>query len=77
MKKHPCKSIIVLLAVAGVAFCAKPLQWQTGKVLDTQRNSYFAGTVGSGTTSGSATTTGSATATGGMATGSAATTGSV
>ena len=76
MKMHPCKSSIVLLAVAGIAFCATPLQWQAGKVLDTQRNSYFAGTVDSGTTSGSAITTGSATTSGGTATGSATSTGS-
>jgi hypothetical protein len=76
MKKQFCKLNIVVLVATSIAICAKPLQWQMGKVLDTQRNSYFAGTVGSGTASGSTTTTGTATATGGMASGTATSTGS-
>jgi hypothetical protein len=39
--------ILVMPLVAG-----KQRDWQTGKVLDSQRQRYFAGTVGSGSTNG-------------------------
>src|SRR5262249_11088562 len=72
-KGLPTMTIALLLASGAIA--AKNLHWQTGKVLDTERNRYFAGTVGSDSASGTATTTGSATASGGMATGTATTAG--
>jgi hypothetical protein len=76
MKKQLQTLAIVLIAAATTAaIAAKSLHWQTGKVLDTQRNRYFAGTVGSRSASGTATTTGTATANGGMATGTTTTSG--
>jgi hypothetical protein len=36
----------------------KARNWQPGKVLDTERSRYFAGTVGSGNTTGTAQTNG-------------------
>jgi hypothetical protein len=71
----PLPTLAIVLIAATSAIAAKPFHWQTGKVLDTQRNRYFAGTVGSSSASGSATTTGTATANGGMATGTATTSG--
>ena len=42
-----------------LAFSAeKARNWQTGKVLDTERPRYFAGTVGSGNTTGTAQSNG-------------------
>ena len=42
-----------------LAFSAeKARNWQTGKVLDTERSRYFAGTVGSGNTTGTAQSNG-------------------
>ena len=64
------RTLAIVLIAATALIAAKPLHWQTGKVLDTQRNRYFAGTVDSGTASGTATTTG-------VATGTVTTTGSV
>jgi hypothetical protein len=66
--------MIVLLAATAALAAKKPLDWQTGKVLDTQRNRYFAGTIGSRSSSGS-TTTGTTTGRGDMTTGTATTNG--
>jgi hypothetical protein len=45
----------MLLLILTTAFAAtKERDWQTGKVVDTERNSYFAGTVGSTNTTGTA-----------------------
>ena len=42
-----------------VAFSAEKVRnWQTGKVVDTERSRYFAGTVGSGNTTGTAQSNG-------------------
>jgi hypothetical protein len=47
------RRIILVALLAGLAFgAAKQRDWQTGKVLDTQRQRYFAGTVGSSNSSG-------------------------
>jgi hypothetical protein len=62
--KIPLRTITIVLIAATAALAAKPLNWQAGRVLDTQRNRYYAGTIDSGNASGSATTTDSATTTG-------------
>jgi hypothetical protein len=47
------RRLILVDLLAGLAFgAAKQRDWQTGKVLDTQRQRYFAGTVGSSNSSG-------------------------
>lgn len=52
-------AIVLLLAFPYVATSAeKQRDWQTGKVLDTERNRYFAGTVGNASTTGTAQTSG-------------------
>jgi hypothetical protein len=52
-------TIFLLLALTHVAVGAeKNRDWQTGKVLDSQRNRYFAGTVGDASTTGTAQTSG-------------------
>jgi hypothetical protein len=73
--KIPLRTITIVLIAATAAMAAKPLNWQTGKVLDTERNRYFAGTIASSSSSGSATTTGTTTANGDMTTGTATTNG--
>ena len=50
--------LMVLLPAAGLS-AEKVRNWQTGKVIDTERSSYFAGTVGSGNTTGTVQTNGS------------------
>src|SRR5579872_6079301 len=45
--------VLGIVAISLSAFAGqKKRNWQTGKVLDSQRQRYFAGTVGSGSTSG-------------------------
>ena len=52
-------AVVLLLALTHVAAGAeKKRDWQTGKVLDSERNKYFAGTVGNATTTGTAQTSG-------------------
>ena len=47
--------LVILVLMAATMFGAeKQRDWQTGKVLDSQRSRYFAGTVGSANTTGSA-----------------------
>lgn len=47
------RRLVLAALMAVVAFGApKQRDWQTGKVLDTDRQRYFAGTVGSGNTNG-------------------------
>ena len=50
--------LALLLSTAAIA-AEKQRDWQTGKVLDSQRSSYFAGTVGSANTTGTAQANGS------------------
>jgi hypothetical protein len=64
MMNQPLRTLMIILIAATSILAAKPLNWQTGKVLDTQRNRYYASTGDSGNTSGSATTTDSATTAG-------------
>jgi hypothetical protein len=45
-------SVLVLIAGVAVFGAAKQRDWQDGKVLDSQRSRYFAGTVGSSNTTG-------------------------
>ena len=74
--KTPLRTLaIVLLAVTCTLAAKKPLDWQSGTVLDTERNRYFAGTIGSSSSSGSTTTTGAATTNGDVTTGTATTNG--
>lgn len=54
-----CIAVVLLLTLTHVATGAeKKRDWQMGKVLDSQRNRYFAGTVGSANTTGTAQTSG-------------------
>src|ERR1700689_4590023 len=47
--------LVILVLTATAMFGAeKQRDWQTGKVLDSERSRYFAGTVGSANTTGSA-----------------------
>lgn len=47
--------VAVLLLLPSSAFAAeKKRNWQTGKVLDSERSRYFAGTIGSANTNGTA-----------------------
>jgi hypothetical protein len=56
------RQLLILLIAASLPGLAsageKVRKWQTGKVLDSERSRYFAGTVGSGNTTGSAQTSG-------------------
>jgi hypothetical protein len=45
LMNKPLAFLTILLLLASAAIAKKPLQWKTGKVLDTQRNRYFAGSV--------------------------------
>ncbi len=45
---------ISILMLQNMAAAEKSRDWQTGKVLDSQRNRYFAGTVGNANTTGTA-----------------------
>jgi hypothetical protein len=45
-------TVLVLMAGSVTFGATKQRDWQDGKVLDSQRSRYFAGTVGSGTTRG-------------------------
>jgi len=51
-----CRGFLVSALVLAISFAAfgskKQRDWQTGKVRDSQRSRYFAGTVGSSSTSG-------------------------
>ena len=52
-------AVVLLLALAHVAAGAeKKRDWQMGKVFDSQRNRYFAGTVGDANTTGTVQTSG-------------------
>lgn len=54
-----CIAVVLLLTLTHVATGAeKKRDWQMGRVLDSQRNRYFAGTVGSANTTGTAQTSG-------------------
>jgi hypothetical protein len=52
------RPLVALVLMAGFVYpvsgAEKKRDWQTGKVLDSQRSRYFAGTVGNGSTTGSA-----------------------
>ena len=48
--------LLTLLTASEVVAAEKPRDWQTGKVLDSQSQRYFAGTVGSGSTNGTVNT---------------------
>ena len=51
--------LLIAACLPGLASAGdKVRKWQTGKVLDSERSQYFAGTVGSGNTTGSAQTYG-------------------
>lgn len=50
--------LLVALILALPLAAEKQRDWQTGKVLDTQRQRYFAGTVGSGNTNGTVSDSG-------------------
>lgn len=51
--------LIYLIALGSLATGAeKPRTWETGKVLDTERNRYFAGTYNSGSSSGTVNASG-------------------
>jgi hypothetical protein len=53
--KPPLVTILAALLLANAAAGAeKQRDWQTGKVLDSERSRYFAGTVGSANTTGTA-----------------------
>lgn len=55
MKQIFISMFTAVLFIASLALSAeKPRDWQTGKVLDSQRSRYFAGTVGSANTTGTA-----------------------
>jgi hypothetical protein len=56
--RHACAAVLIVLLPAAALSAEKARNWQTGKVLDTERSSYFAGTVGSGNTTGTAQTNG-------------------
>lgn len=43
---------LALLSISSLAAAEKQREWQTGKVLDSQRSRYYAGTVGGSNTSG-------------------------
>ena len=51
-------SVIVFVFVVSVPAAEKVRDWQAGKVLDSQRSRYFAGTVSDANTSGTARTSG-------------------
>ena len=55
------RSLFTLFALftLSIAALAKDHVWQTGKLLDTERNPYFAGTLGSSSTSATVSATGS------------------
>jgi len=46
--------VLVAVFISSVAGAEKQRDWQTGKVLDSQRSRYFAGTVGNASTTGAA-----------------------
>jgi hypothetical protein len=51
--------LLMILITAATSFATdKERDWQTGKVVDSERNRYFAGTVGSANTTGTAQATG-------------------
>ena len=50
---RPNRRLLLLVLILAMPLAAeKQRDWQTGKVLDTQRQRYFAGTVGSGNANG-------------------------
>ena len=53
--RHVCHAFVLialLMSVSGLAATEKQRDWQTGKVLDSERSRYFAGTVGGSNTNG-------------------------
>jgi hypothetical protein len=56
--RRACAAVLIVLLPAAALSAEKVRNWQTGKVLDTERSRYFAGTVGSGNTTGTAQTNG-------------------
>jgi hypothetical protein len=59
LQRQACAAVFVMMLLPAVAPSAEKVRnWQTGKVLDTERSRYFAGTVGSGNTTGTAQSNG-------------------
>jgi len=59
MASSQLRAAVLMALLPAMALSAeKARDWQTGKVLDTERSRYFAGTVGSGNTTGTAQTNG-------------------
>lgn len=55
MKRHACNLMVLIIALVSLspfATAEKQRDWKTGKVLDSERSRYFAGTVGGSNTSG-------------------------
>ena len=53
--RHVCHAFVlfaILMSFSGLATADKQRDWQTGKVLDSERSRYFAGTVGGSNTNG-------------------------
>ena len=56
--RQACAAVALAL-LPGIALSGEKVRnWQVGKVIDTERSRYFAGTVGSGSTTGTAQTNG-------------------
>jgi hypothetical protein len=49
---------LALMCATVIGYAAKPRDWQDGKVLDSQRSRYFAGTVGDSTSNGTINSSG-------------------
>jgi len=58
VSRQVCAAVLIALLSAKAQSAEKVRNWQPGKVLDTERSRYFAGTVGSGNTTGTAQTNG-------------------
>ena len=55
--RHVCHAFVLIALLmsfsgSGLAAAEKQRDWQTGKVLDSERSRYFAGTVGGSNTNG-------------------------
>ena len=57
ISRFTCAAVLVVLLPMALS-AEKVRNWQTGKVLDTERSSYFAGTVGGGNATGTAQSNG-------------------
>ena|SRR5579862_3960562 len=55
--RKPCVALLLMTFLCAHA-AEKVREWQTGKVLDSQRNRYFAGTIGNASTTGTAQSNG-------------------